>query len=298
MNRHILIADRFFAEAPQLRHFFANKYADPRAARGDRFVWDYWHVPGQYTHLRTPAAAYFPRQIFHRLQAALLKFGRENLGCAEISPPWLSLYVDGCEQRLHSDVPHGPWAFVFSLTEWNRRQFTGGETIMLRPQTLNYWQSFSQQEEHEYDAFVESVPAKFNRLTVFDPRLPHGVSRVRGSQDPLHGRLVVHGWFTEPRPFVVGALSPRRCQGVLHQFVHKLGASVATLSPVHGTICLRWSIAPNGHIRRHHVVSNSLLSLDGGGLAPFYQLLARLQKETRLPQAKGPSTITLPLLFR
>lgn len=44
-----------------------------------------------------------------------------------MTPMWLSYYVDGCEQALHCDNPHGPWAFVLSLTEWDEREFTGGE---------------------------------------------------------------------------------------------------------------------------------------------------------------------------
>ena len=44
------------------------------------------------------------------------------------------------------------------------------------------------------------TPPLFNRLTVFDARIPHGVRRVEGTRDPRHGRLVLHGWFTAPSP--------------------------------------------------------------------------------------------------
>lgn len=42
-------------------------------------------------------------------------------------------------QELHADVSHGPWAFVLSLTPWEERKFSGGETFMLRPEVLRYW---------------------------------------------------------------------------------------------------------------------------------------------------------------
>ncbi len=48
--------------------------------------------------------------------------------------PWLSFYIDGCEQRMHTDSWHGPFAYVLSLTEWDKREFTGGETFILAPQ--------------------------------------------------------------------------------------------------------------------------------------------------------------------
>lgn len=66
--------------------------------------------------MRTPAETYFGPEGFEQLLEALTKFGQEKLGCTAISPPWLSVYVDGCEQRYHTDSWHGPWAFVLSLT--------------------------------------------------------------------------------------------------------------------------------------------------------------------------------------
>lgn len=66
--------------------------------------------------MRTPAEEYFGPKAFAQLFEELTKFGQEKLGCTAISPPWLSFYVDGCEQRFHTDSWHGPWAFVLSLT--------------------------------------------------------------------------------------------------------------------------------------------------------------------------------------
>lgn len=71
-----------------------------------------------------------------------MTYAREELGCAGVTPVWLSCYVDGCRQELHADVPHGPWAFVLSLTRWDARKFTGGETFILKPEVLDYWRSF------------------------------------------------------------------------------------------------------------------------------------------------------------
>lgn len=69
-----------------------------------------------WCQMRTPAENYFGPEGFEKLLQALTKFGQEKLGCTAISPPWLSVYVDGCEQRYHTDSWHGPWAFVLSLT--------------------------------------------------------------------------------------------------------------------------------------------------------------------------------------
>jgi len=70
-------------------------------------------------------------------------WGRATLGCHDVSPPWLSLYVEGCRQELHGDLPHGPWAFVFSLTNWRQRTFRGGETLLVRDEVLDFWHDFA-----------------------------------------------------------------------------------------------------------------------------------------------------------
>jgi hypothetical protein len=47
-------------------------------------------------------------------------------------------------------------------------------------------------------------PAPLGRCIAFDPRVPHGVNRVSGTQDPRKGRIVVHGWFNEPETCWIG----------------------------------------------------------------------------------------------
>ena len=51
---------------------------------------------------------------------------------------------------------------------------------------------------------ITRVEPLFNQLTIFDGRIPHGVRQVEGTRDPLLGRLVLHGWFTQPSPFFAG----------------------------------------------------------------------------------------------
>ena len=154
--KHVRVVDGFLPPDPSapgsalgLRAVFDAHHDDPRRTHAYRFVWDYWHVPNQYTLLRTPAADYFPERDFAALERRLAEFARDELGCAGVTPVWLSCYVEGMRQELHADVPHGPWAFVLSLTRWDERTWTGGETLILKPSTLDYWSSF------DADATVE-----------------------------------------------------------------------------------------------------------------------------------------------
>ncbi len=102
-----------------MRDVFDDRLGNLRGAPPERFVWDYWHVADQYTYIRTFADEFFPPELYRRFLDRLLAWGRENLSCTKIVRPWLSYYVDGCRQEMHADVPHGPWAYVFSLTNWD-----------------------------------------------------------------------------------------------------------------------------------------------------------------------------------
>ena len=203
---HLRIVDGFYKGSRALRDTFDGHFAEPRQAHAMRFVWDYWHVPNQYTLHRTQAASYFEPDAFDDLTEALTEYGQKELGLRSISPPWLSYYIDGCEQALHADVPQGPLAYVLSLTEWDARKFRGGETSIMQPAVLDYWRDFDSGRGLEYDDLFSTIEPLFNRLTVFDARLPHGVRRVEGERDPRGARLVLHGWFTEPEPFFDGGL--------------------------------------------------------------------------------------------
>lgn len=295
----VLTVDRFFDGATTLRRTFEDRFADPRNVRGDRFVWDYWVVPDQYRLLRTPADSYFPAKIFRPLIDRLVEWGRQTLGCHSISPPWLSCYVDGCRQNLHSDVPHGPWAYVYSLSP-RRPRYRGGETIILRDETLRFWDSFSQGEDREADSYVQRVPSPFNRLTVFDPRFPHGVSEVRGVEDPSEGRLVIHGWFVEPRPYVEGALTAAQTQRVIDPAVSRLAQALERLGALHGTLSFRLAVNPSGTQTGFEVLTNTIIGLDDH-MRQRRLLLSELKRnfsELIFPSRPGPSRITIPLLFK
>ncbi len=300
MSRFRLVVDRFApAHAPGLRAVFDERFADPRSTRGDRFAWDYWHVPDQYTLVRTPAWLYFPAAKYRAFHRHLVAWGRRTLGCWDVSPPWLSYYVEGCRQELHADVPHGPWAFVWGLTPRGAPRFRGGETLLLRPETLAYWQGFDGRQDRERASFVERIPSRFDRLVVFDPRLPHGVTEVEGTRDPREARLVVHGWFTEPRPFAEGALSARALAGPLDEATADVAAALAQAGALHGTLALRLDVGRDGAVARVRLLADTLVHLEAPGEeAPVRRLVRRRLAAARFPRARGATRVTFPLLFR
>lgn len=298
MSRSVIIVDRFASEARALRSVFDARFAAPREAHGDRFVWDYWHVPDQYTALRTPAWTYFPRRLYAQFHNRLVAWGRAHLGCHDISPPWLSLYIEGCRQELHGDLPHGPWAFVVSLTRWRGRVFRGGETLLVRDDVLDFWHDFASVRAVEHGELIRAVAPQFARLTVFDPRIPHGVRTVTGTHDPREGRLVIHGWFVQPRPFVRGPLQLRALTARIAELTHQLGAWLDGL-PIAGLVSFAFDVDRAGRVGDPRVLSDTtrVPSADERGRRALVRKIRGAIAGWRFAGQRATSRVTLPLVF-
>jgi hypothetical protein len=291
------IEKSFFAGAQELRQTFVRRFKDPRSVRNDRFVWDFWHIEGQYSVLRTPASAFFPPAFYEPFHKALTEHAQTQWGCAQISAPWLSCYIDGCYQRFHADVPQGPWAYVYSLTDWNRRQFSGGETSLMKDQLLDYWNSEAWFRGCESADLFELVPPRFNQLLVFDPKIPHGVNEVRGTRDPLFGRLVIHGWFMNPCPYVKGGLQNfRHLSKILKEMAPQIFPEIVD---VVGFLSLEIRIQPSGQVGGAGILVESLRTRS----AALHDKLRFLREvkhnvlKLRFPKASSASVLVLPISF-
>ena len=293
----MIVVDRFAPEAAALRGVFDERFADARSTRADRFVWDWWHVPGQYTHLRTPAWTYFPRRAYRAFHERLVAWGRATLGCHDISPPWLSCYVDGCRQELHGDLPHGPFAFVFSLTRWQGRTLRGGETLLARDEVLDFWHDFTSTRAVEEPQLLRAIEPKFSRLVAFDPRIPHGVREVRGTHDPREGRLVIHGWFVQPRPFVSGALTPRTVASKISELTAQLGDWIDV--PIAGLASFAIDVAKSGRVTAVTALADTtrVPATDEASRKRVLKKIRNAIAAWQFGAQRGTSRITLPLVF-
>lgn len=299
MMENYLIRKGFFPEYKKLRAEFDSNFHDSKSTHQKRFVWDFWYDEDQYHLIRTPAYHYFTKKIYQNFHSHLVQWGRENLGCHDISPPWLSYYVDGCYQNLHSDVPHGPWAFVYSLTP-DKKEFKGGETLILKQSTLSYWDNYKQSSNYEYSSFVDIIPSMMNQLVVFDPRFPHGVTEVKGNRDPMKSRLVMHGWFVNPRPYVVGGLSTAMVQKSVEKVFSELTSVLSQMELLDGTLALRLKVSAAGEVEDYKLLTNTLLSLaqKPADVAYLLKEIKRLLVNTKFNKTRKNSQITLPLIFK
>lgn len=298
--KNYFVHSQFYPDYKKLRSEFAKNFSNPRHTESKRFVWDYWYIENKYNLIRTPAVHYFSNKEYQNFHSYLVQWGRSHLGCHDISPPWLSYYVDGCFQNLHTDVPHGPWAFVYSLTP-NDNKFRGGETLILKPETLKYWSNFQKQTDHEFESFIDLIPTKMNQLTVFDPRFPHGVTEVKGTRDPLQARLVMHGWFVNPRPYVVGGLATTQVQRSLDPLFKSLSAVLEQIEILNGTLSVRLQVKKDGSVLNYKVLTNTLQTLSSRPEDKDDRYLVKELRKlfllTRFPKSKKDSEITIPLIF-
>lgn len=259
-------------------------------------IWNYWHVPGLYTYLRTNPEKLIDRQHVDSLFQGLRSFAEDRLGLAEVSWPYLSMYVNGCKQNLHNDSTNGRFAFVYSLTK-DRRMTTGGETIVYKEGDLF--------RDHVAQAnagpgFFSSIEPKFNRLVIFDDRMPHAVERVEGSMEPLEGRFVFHGHIKERGPIVRGALKPNVAnEAVMSVLVPFCDDAFARIRLYHGPLVVRLTVAPNGVVESCRVLVDRVTARDRSD-AEWDGLRADLVGRflaLRFPEADGPTTISQPVLF-
>lgn len=279
----------FYSGSKRLRMEFESVFRDERASDPRRFCFEPWSVPGQYYQLRTPAYSFFSEKNYMPFHHRLVEFGRSVLGCHDVSPPWLSLYLDGHFQELHCDAPHGPWAFVYSLTpDAFSKANRGGHTQILNPKVLDFSQPGRLLET---DHVVRSIKPRYNQLLVFDGRFAHRVSRVRDVFHPCDGRLVIHGWFLNPRPFVsgpqpVGVLA-KQLQA-FEKFLHQ--HEIAPTQP--GVFNFRLDVSSRGEVKRCQFLASTLYEADRALIA---NAVRRFWKKTQWKPTRKPSQLFIPL---
>lgn len=292
-----IIVDDFLprAEAEAMRRQIDGHFAEPYRHSPDRHqIWNYWYVPGLYTYMRTAPEKVIEREVVGRFVRALTVWAKHGLGLGLVTWPYLSLYIDGCEQKLHNDSTNGRFGFVYSLTR-DERKTMGGETIVLKEGDLF---RDNMNRPNAGDGLLDLIEPRFNRLTLFDDRMPHGVQRVEGSMDPLEGRFVLHGHISESGPMVDGPLGAVAVTRAVYDGLGPLLSDVQRMPVLHhGPLVLRLSIAPSGEVSRVDRLVDRLARADGASVGPLVNQVLELVRSMRFPAAEGGTEATVPLLF-
>ena len=147
--------------------------------------WDYWYVPGLYAYLRTEKV--LGARLMGMFRSRLAEWTAERFGHLPARQCYLSLYINGCRQGQHNDAANGRFGYVYSLTKDDRRSIGGADIDLERRKLLRIQ---SRINPAWGPAFYQSISPRFNRLLVFDDRIPHAVQLVEGGMDPIEGGLL------------------------------------------------------------------------------------------------------------
>jgi Rps23 Pro-64 3,4-dihydroxylase Tpa1-like proline 4-hydroxylase len=295
----VFVVDNFLPGelADAMRGDIDAHFGEPAAHRPETHqVWNYWFVPELYAYLRTTPEKIIRRDRVDGFVQALQTWSVFTLGMGNVTWPYLSLYVGGCRQGLHNDAANGRFAFVYSLTREQRRT-VGGETLVFREGDLFRGNLATAAAGR---GFYDAIEPKFNRLVVFDDRLPHAVERIEGSMDPVEGRFVLHGHVGETGTIIAGALPVAIVEEPLLALLHDFSAeNSARIALYQGPLALRFTIGPGGAIDRCDILVDRVMHEDPRHIE-WEALRADLVdgiKGLKFPPAPGKTVVTKPLVF-
>jgi hypothetical protein len=259
--------------------------------------WDYWHVPGLYTYLRTLPEKVIGAFLTEAFHTRLSEWSSDTLGLGAAKSSYLSLYINGCRQAQHNDSLNGRFGFVYSLTK-DVRKTSGGETLIWRDD--DYFETRVHLPCSGGD-FYDSIEPRFNRLVVFDDRAPHAVQLVEGNMDPAEGRLVLHGHLRESGPIVQGPLS----REIVEEAVNRLASTYArslgsiVLAIYHGPAAIRLTVQKDGTVTGAHLILDRVKRFrgEGPGVREMLGELVIRVSELRFPSKEAETAITLPFGF-
>ncbi|MGJ7607437.1 hypothetical protein ACSFA7_24090 [Variovorax sp. LT1R20] len=288
------IASNFFPEAEALRTAYDGKVKN---AYQQTVPWQYFCEPQMYTYLRTVPQQLFPDALWTRFTRHLKQWCTDHLGMLPTGAPNFHLMVNGCTLGLHSDFQNGTWGFVYSLTRWQTRKFSGGETLLMRDGVPSYKKHHVQGE-----VLYELVPAEFNQLLLFDDRIVHGTQTIEGSMDPLEARIALVGHLRATSPVVTGALDAAAARKVVLAFHHALAEPVRPFKDVQGVLSFRLSVAADGSVASVDVLTDNFVTAQSGHapddeVAAARALVLDAAARLRFPDASGPSKVTAAVLL-
>lgn len=287
------VVDNFLPEdsALSMRRDIDAHFENPGQHDAGHQVWNYWYVPESYTYLRTTPEKVISRDKVDAFVDGLSRWAAMNLGFPAVTWPFLSLYIPGCSQVLHNDSTNGRMGFVYSLTR-NDRKTIGGETIVMQDRDL--FRAYLDKPAAGVGMFDKIEPL-FNRLVLFDDRVPHAVQRVEGAMDPREGRFVLHGHISEGGIVAQGGLHADQVKAATDETIAELRDLVSPT--IKGPLVIRLTISAHGSVDGIRPILDRLASSASEDTSLLREHVMERLSAVRFAAADAPTTANLPLIF-
>ena len=287
------VVDNFLPEdsALSMRRDIDAHFENPGKHTAEHQVWNYWYVPESYTYLRTTPEKVISRDKVDAFVDGLSRWAAMNLGFPAVTWPFLSLYIPGCSQVLHNDSTNGRMGFVYSLTR-NDRKTIGGETIVMQDRDL--FRAYLDKPAAGVGMFDKIEPL-FNRLVLFDDRVPHAVQRVEGAMDPREGRFVLHGHISEGGIVAQGGLHADQVKAATDETIAELRDLVSPT--IKGPLVIRLTISAHGSVDGIRPILDRLASSASDDPSLLREHVMERLSAVRFAAADAPTTANLPLIF-
>ncbi|MDY6947302.1 MAG: hypothetical protein SXG53_16455 [Pseudomonadota bacterium] len=293
IRRQHVVSD-FFEQADEMREALDARFKD---AYSDRISWYYFCDPGMYAYLRAAPQKIFEKAVFDRFMQRLRFWCLDNLGLVPVHLPSLHLMVNGCKLGLHSDFHNGVWGYVYSLTRWDNRKFSGGETLLMRDGVPSY------KKHHVHgEVLYELIPACFNQLLVFDDRMVHATPAIEGSMDPLEGRLAMVGHIRATAPIVVGSLNESEARRIILEYLPELRERLKAYKEVQGTLTYKLSVSLAGKVMSVTPLTDNVVTPVEGyagsaAVDAVKEIVRNGMSSLAFPEATTESRVTLAVLI-
>ena len=140
------------------------------------------------------------------------------------------------------------------------------------------------------------IESRFNRLAIFDDRMPHGVNRIEGSMNPVHRRLVLHGHISETGPGVRGALSPEQVGSQVEEAANEALSRFEMRTDPHGPLVVRLSIGADGGVGDARLVLDRLAFPDGQSSEGMAEAVVEAVRKLSFAAADAPTEAVVPIM--
>jgi hypothetical protein len=176
----------FYDQAATLRHQLERAVSSAISTDPTVNPLIYAYSENAYQFLAASAERVFSADLLFTLLERLRAWARQRLGTSYASTPRVQVYIKGSQRHFAKDNVQAGWHYLLCLTQTEKRTRPVGVLLESASQLLDGVGFFV--------SSVNRVKLNSNELLVHDARRAYRIDRVKGSTDPLEGKVLLDGY--------------------------------------------------------------------------------------------------------